>query len=268
MRELIKNILKPGAANWENEKRLREYLQEFFLFTLYRKKIYQQIVFCGGTALRFLYRLRRFSEDLDFSLSNSVKTCDFKAIVEGVSNEFIKAGYKLNVKIKEKMNVHSALFRFSQLLHEFNLSGLQSENVAIKFEIDTNHPQGGNEKNYYYQGQHFFYINHYDLSSLFAGKLHAIFCREYIKGRDFYDLLWYLGQKELAPNFNFLNNALQQTHSGYKQLDGSNWKNHIKERIINVDFDKVREDVRKFLDDEKEADLLIQDTFIHLLERI
>ena len=109
---------------------------------------------------------------------------------------------------------------------------------------------------------------HYDLASLFAGKVHALLCREYTKGRDWYDLLWYLTKfKGLEPNFIMLNNAMVQTSRKPVELTAGNWKAEIKKTVETLDWVKVRNDVSRFLEDSGEIRLLESKTFVNLLEK-
>ncbi|MEA3432917.1 MAG: nucleotidyl transferase AbiEii/AbiGii toxin family protein [candidate division WOR-3 bacterium] len=82
MKGYIGDIIDKSLPREDNENRLREYIQKYLLFILYRKKFYYELIFTGGTALRFLYKLRRFSEDLDFSLSKKARNYDFLKMLE------------------------------------------------------------------------------------------------------------------------------------------------------------------------------------------
>ena len=97
MKDHLRDIVNENFSKEVNVNRLREYLQEYLLYILYRRKIYKELVFCGGTALRFLYKIRRFSEDLDFSLSEQLSSCDFEQILKSAH-----ANYN-----KNRINIHS-----------------------------------------------------------------------------------------------------------------------------------------------------------------
>ena len=266
MRDYIKSVVDPNLTQNQNLNRIREYLQAYFLNVIYKNKFYQNIVFTGGTALRFIYRIRRFSEDLDFSLSAKAKNYNFTDMVENILQEFKLAGYDLEIKYDESRAVHSALLKFSGILFETGLSPLKGQKIAIKVEIDSNPPKGGIEISSVYNSNFMFYMLHYDAASLFAGKVHALLCREYTKGRDWYDLLWYLTKfKGLEPNFIMLNNAMAQTSPKPVKLTGGNWKAEIKNAVETLDWAKVRNDVSRFLEDDSELGLLESKTFVNLL---
>jgi hypothetical protein len=120
--------------------------------------------------------------------------------------------------------------------------------LAIKLEIDTNPPaQAGLDTT---QVKHHVpvHLQHHDRASLFAGKLHAILQREYVKGRDWYDLYWYLRQSEWpAPNLAMLNSALAQSGWDKGEVMANNWRVHVRERLEALDWGQVVADVQRFL---------------------
>ena len=268
MRDYIKSIVSKKASADDNLNHIREYIQAYFLYVIYRKKYYQDMVFTGGTALRFIHQIRRFSEDIDFSLSSRVKQIDFNAMMRDIAQEFKQAGYALEIKTKTRLAVNSALLKFSGILFETGLSPLKDEKFLIKVEIDSRPPAGGVEEHTMINTPFMFYMLHYDPASLFAGKVHALLCRQYAKGRDWYDLLWYLTKfKGLEPNFIMLNNAMAQTSRKPVKLTAGNWKVEIKKTVETLDWAKVRNDVSRFLEDSGELSLLESKTFVNLLEK-
>ncbi len=268
MKDYIKSIINKKAGNDENLNRLREYIQVYFLYIIYRKKYYNNIVFTGGTALRFIHGMRRFSEDLDFSLSVCAHGYDFLGMMKDVKQEFELAGYSVEIKPKIKGVVHSAQLRFAQILFETGLSSLKDEKLMIKVEIDSNPPQGGIETHTLYNAIFMFYMVHYDLASLFAGKLHALLCRKYTKGRDWYDVMWYLTKfKNIEPNYIMLNNAIAQTTKNYLLNSGENWKSQLLKAARALDWAQIKNDVGRFLEDSTELELLNYETYAKLLNK-
>jgi len=267
MKDYIKEIVDEKFSLQDNRNRIREYIQKFLLYILYKNKLYKDLVFVGGTALRFLYQIKRFSENLDFSLSYKAKKYDFKNILKTAEEEFIASGYEIEIKYDMSKNVHNAFLKFPELLFEYGLSPHKDEKISIKIEIDTNPPGGGREEVALYNSIFMFYVLRYDLASLFAGKLHALLCREYTKGRDWYDLLWYLTTfKELEPNFVMLNNAIGQTMRKPFQVDRKNWKDKLKGAIDNFDIKKAKNDVWRFLENPIEIELLTKKNLYKLLD--
>ncbi len=267
MRDYIKSIVDKNLTQNDNFNRVREYIQSYLLYVIYKKKFFQNLVFTGGTVLRFVHKIRRFSEDIDFSLSANAKNYDFNEMIKGILYEFKLAGYDIDIKHNSERAVHSALLKFSGILFEAGLSPLKSQKIAIKLEIDTNPPKGGKEESSVYNVLFNFYMFHYDLASLLAGKVHALICREYTKGRDWYDLMWYLGNfKELEPNFIMLNNALAQTEGNPITFTPENWKEELKKAAQKTDFAKIRADVGRFLERHEEVEFLKLGTFENLLK--
>ncbi|MBC7362786.1 MAG: nucleotidyl transferase AbiEii/AbiGii toxin family protein [Candidatus Aminicenantes bacterium] len=241
----------------------REFLQLLILKILYDKGYFKNLAFVGGTALRFLYGLRRFSEDLDFSLINR-KGYDLDIFLERVAYELEKAGFSLEIKKSAEGSVHSAMFKFKDVLSLLGLSNQKGQKLFIKFEVDSNPPRGWRTELSLVSKHFVFTVTHFDIPSLYATKLHACFFRKYIKGRDFYDLIWYLGRKAI-PNFELLNNAIEQTEHKKINLNADNFNDFLKERLAGVDFVKVRKDVERFIEDKNELKLLDKDLILKLI---
>ena len=231
----------------------REFLQILTLKILNDKKFSQQIAFVGGTSLRILYDLKRFSEDLDFSLMSKEKY-DFDKIHRELSKEFKLYGLAFEAQPHKQKTVHSMMMKFSGLLKELGLSPLPSQKLSIKLEIDTNPPAGWELGNTIVSKNYTFNIVHYNLPSLYAGKLHACFYRKFTKGRDFYDLIWYLGKK-VKPNFTLLNNAIAQTQGKNPKISESNFKAYLLDGVKRIDFASAKKDVERFLEDKSELNL-------------
>lgn len=266
MEDYIRNIVDNKDSLQNNTNKIREYIQKYLLYILYKKNIYKDLVFVGGTALRFLYQIRRFSENLDFNLSYKAEKYDFENILNIIKREFIASGYQVEIKYNISKSVHSAFFKFPNLLFEYGLSQHKDEKISIKIEMDTKSPRGGKEEIALYNSIFMFYILHQDISSLFAGKLHALFCRKYTKGRDWYDLLWYFTtHKNLEPNFVMLNNAIKQTMKNPFQVDEKNWKYKLKEVIDKFDIEKAKDDVLRFLENPMELEFLTKENLYRVL---
>ena len=113
------------------------------------------------------------------------------------------------------------------------------------------------------------HLQHHDRSSLLAGKLHALLQRPYLKGRDVYDLVWFLSDPDWpAPNLTMLNNALRQTGWQGPSLTELTWRDVVWDRLESVSWDQVVDDVRPFLEP-RAADpmLLNRETVRDLLAR-
>ena len=235
---------------------LREYLQAHILFSFQAERAFERIAFVGGTALRFLYGLRRYSEDLVFSLERP-EAYDFKQLLNRVESDLTKAGFDVTVHPREHAPVHSAFVRFPGLLYESGLSPHQTEKLAVKIEIDTSPPVGATLQTTVINRHFLVALQHHDLPSLMAGRLHALLSRPYAKGRDIYDLLWYLSRSEpTVPNIPLLRNALAQTNWHGAQVTTGTWKTVVELRLRDVNLVEVADDVGPFLESPEERTLL------------
>ncbi|HUF37141.1 MAG TPA: nucleotidyl transferase AbiEii/AbiGii toxin family protein [Anaerolineales bacterium] len=234
----------------------REYLQAQILGSLQRTGAMIPLAFHGGTALRFLFAIDRFSEDLDFALEGDRGGYDFRRFLEAVRTDLEAQAYPVELKVDDHRVVHSAFVRFPGLLFELGLSAQRSEVIAVKLEVDTKPPEGAGLATTLIRRHVLLNLQHHDRASLLAGKLHAILQRAYLKGRDVYDLVWYLSDPGWPPpNLVLLNNALVQTGWDRGELTANNWREMIRSRFEETDWEGVRRDVRPFL--EREADLAL-----------
>jgi predicted nucleotidyltransferase component of viral defense system len=245
----------------------REYLQARVLESLQENGAFVHWVFVGGTALRFLYLMPRFSEDLDFSLVKAGLEDDFTELMKNIKSTFETEDYKLTVKAKIEKTVKSAFLKFEGLLYEIGLSSHRSETISIKVEIDTNPPSKAVFETSVVRRHCLLNLLHYDKSSLLAGKLHALLSRRYVKGRDIYDLMWYLSDRTWPkPNIAFLNNALKQTGWRGRKITIDNWRKETAIRISKYDWDKVISDVRPFVEKQRDLEMLTKEILIKSLE--
>ncbi len=266
MKAYIEQLLSGVADPIAGRNLVREYLQARILESLQHSGAMVPLAFHGGTALRFLYAMPRFSEDLDFALERSQSSYDFRAYLRAMQAEFEKEGYQVGVKLNDRKTVNSAFVRFNNLLYEFGLSAQRDEVLAVKIEVDTNPPAGAGLETTLIRRHVTLRLQHHDRASLLAGKLHALFQRRYVKGRDLYDLLWYLSDPDWPdPNLTLLRNALQQTGWDGAAPNEQNWRDILCQRLRNIDWKKSVADVKPFLERSDEVALLNQENFEKLL---
>lgn len=247
---------------------LREYLQAHVLYSLQSVRAFERIAFVGGTALRFLYGLRRYSEDVDFSLEDA-KGYRFGRLLDRVEADLANAGFDVTIHPHEGEPVHSAFVRLSGLLYEAGLSPHRTEKLSVRIEIDTRPPAGATTKTTLINRYFLVALLHYDIPSLMAGKLHALLSRPYTKGRDIYDLLWYLSRADsVDPNVSLLRNALAQTGWSGPQVSAENWRQVIADKIVALDFEKIAEDVGPFLERPEDRALVTRETVLSALRPV
>ena len=139
-------------------------------------------------------------------------------------------------------------------MKDLGLSGHAAQNLSIKIEVDSNPPLGWRTETTLVNKTYLFSLVHFDLPSMYATKLHACFFRKYTKGRDFYDLIWYLGKKT-RPNYAVLNNAIKQTEGRNFGINEHAFKDFLLTEIQRIDFEKAKADVERFLEDKSELKL-------------
>jgi hypothetical protein len=224
------------------------------------------LAFQGGTALRFLYSSSRYSEDLDFALERSSSQYDLRAYLERMRREFNAETYNVEFKVSDKRVVQSAFIGFAGLLHELGLSPRKNQLISVKIEVDTKPPPGAILSTTVVRRHVTLHLQHHDRASLLAGKLHAILRRPYVKGRDLYDLLWYLSDPNWpAPNLDLLNNALQQTGWTGGLLIEQSWQGAVAEKLKGVTWEHVVADVQPFLDQAADGNILTHENLLRLL---
>jgi hypothetical protein len=245
---------------------VREYLQARILGVLQRMGAMLPLAFQGGTALRFLYALPRHSEDLDFALERDATDYDLRRYIDAIRRDFEAEAYDVTLKLSDRKPVHSAFVRFPRLLHELGLAPRPAHAFSVKIEVDTRPPQGARLETTVVRRHVILRLQHHDPSSLFAGKLHAILVRPWVKGRDIYDLLWYLSDPSWPdPNLDLLNNALSQTRWSGPPLDERTWTAAVQRRLETMSFDRVVSDVEPFLEIRSELASLTRENLLTLL---
>lgn len=266
MKAYIEYLLENNTDTIRGRNLLREYLQARILESLQRSEAMLPLAFHGGTALRFLFAIPRYSEDLDFALENPGLAYDFKKYLRAIQELFGREGYQVVIQVNDKKTVNAAFVKFQHLLYEFGLSAQRDEVLSVKIEVDTNPPKGAGLDTTLVRRHTALHLQHHDRASLLAGKIHAILNRPYVKGRDLYDLMWYLSDPDWPkPNLSLLQNALLQTGWREEMPDQHNWRAILCNRLRNIDFDKCLTDVKPFLERDAETDLLTQENFSKLL---
>lgn len=267
MKDYLAELVRGASSPVEGRNRAREYLQARLLGALQRAGAMVPLAFHGGTALRFLYAIPRYSEDLDFALEKDRERYDFRSYLRAVKSVLTAEGYTLELKVNDRKVVHSAFVRFPGLLYELGLSPHRNEVLAVKIKVDTHPPAGAGLETTLIRRYLPLHLQHHDRASLLAGKLHAILQRPYIKGRDLYDLLWYLSDPEWPPpNLTLLNNALRQTGWDREALTDQTWRAVVRQRLESIAWEQVLADVRPFLEASAAHNLLTPANLIKLLE--
>jgi len=251
---ITERLQKYSIQSAEAEKdALKEILQAIILYGLSGTEFFEEALFQGGTALRILHNLQRFSEDLDFILKKpnpDFKWQPFLRAIEDVCKEFGIVSEVID-KSKSDHTVQKMILKDNSIVKFLNLSFHHhfEKKLTIKLKIDTNPPAGSTSEIKFLDFPLAFMVEAQDLPSNFAGKSHALLCRKYMKGRDWYDFLWYVS-KEISPNFVFLSNAINQQGpwAGQNiQVTGQWYLAALQEKIKIIDWEKAADEVAPFL---------------------
>lgn len=247
---------------------MREYLQASILRIMHDNKVFRSTAFLGGTALRFLYDLPRFSEDLDFSLTGT-KQYGFVDLAVKIKQELELAGYNISINYNDEKTVQYAMVKFDKLMYEAEISPHRDQKFSIKIELDTNPPEGAGLKTNIVNKYFPISFLSYDIPSLFAGKLHALLSRKYTKGRDYFDLGWYLSRwKNITPNIALLQNALKQTGWRGEMPSENTWQDLLYLVIQKADWQKVEEDVENFLENPSDMNVFTKKDMLVLIQGV
>jgi len=285
MNEAIARMLEPYQCRSleDHLQASREILQEIALLGLWRSKFFDKAAFYGGTALRILYGLDRFSEDLDFSLLSPMENFDFSGYTAALQKEIAAFGFDVRVEQRKKAvksAIQSAFLKantLNQLLvieacEEYIKSLPRGQLLKIKLEVDTDPPPGFETQTRYLLRPIPFAVRVYVLPDLFAGKMHAILCRRWkarVKGRDWYDLVWYAAN---YPKLHLAHLEQRMRQSGHfsddKPLSPEVFKDLLFKAIKILKIDHVRNEVEPFVKNPAELKLWSHDFFYEVASRI
>ncbi len=262
---------------------LREILQEIALLGLWRSKFFEHSAFYGGTALRVLYGLDRYSEDLDFSLLKPDDLFSLEAYAGSLQREINSFGFQVDFERRRKSlqtPIESAFLKtntYKQLIiieaSEDLLRDLHPlKNLKIKLEVDTD-PPGGFETETRYVLQPFpFSVRIFSLPDLFAGKLHAVLCRHWrsrVKGRDWYDLIWY-ASKHPEVRLSHLEARMRQSgnYCEKRPLSAEKLRRLLREAVDTLNVAKSRQEVSPFVRDHRALDVWSREFFADVVQRV
>ena len=267
----------------DSVRALREILQEVTLLGLWRSKFFDKAAFYGGTALRLLYGLDRFSEDLDFSLLAPSPTFELARYGEALGDELAAFGFDVRFEarqVRTERTVQSAFLKADtwqqMLVIGFNDSALmglpRGQVLKIKLEVDTNPPAGFDTEVRFLLQPVPFPVRVYTLPDLFAGKMHAVLCRRWkdrVKGRDWYDLVWYVTHH---PQLHLAHLEQRMRQSGHWREQGpltaAEFFRLLAAAIDHLDVELARKEVEVFVRDPGNLAVWSRDFFHDVARRI
>lgn len=279
----IQRMLNNYPDSMPQLDKLREILQQTALLGLARHQFFQHAVFYGGTALRILYGLDRYSEDLDFSLLTPHPNFDFAPFLQGMHQELQAMGFELDVDIRKKKQDSAILSAFlkantlSMLLSIQGRSKMKGVNpdqkIQIKLEIDTDPPLSHLPlENKLVSNPIPFYVATYAIADLFAGKMHAALCRNWknrVKGRDWYDLIWYI-QNNTPVHLAHLRERMKQTKhlQSEEKLGKKELLDRLHAKIDEIDWESAKSDIAVFIPDKQRLSIWSPSFFHDLIDKI
>jgi predicted nucleotidyltransferase component of viral defense system len=262
---------------------LREILQEIALFGLWRSRFYENAAFYRGTALRILYGLDRFSEDLDFTLIDQNPDFDFGRHIDALKKEIGSFGFDADVskkKKKEDGQVQSAFLKVDSLKHLLVIEAPREiagripkgQVIKIKMEVDTLPPPGFETENKYVLNPVPFSVRTVVLPDLFAGKMHAVLCRQWktrVKGRDWYDLIWYCANH---PELHLAHLTQRMIQSGHLNegdvLDKNKFVALYLNAVEQLDVGQAKAEVEPFISNPEMLTVWSKELFKDIVTRI
>ena len=285
MNEAVRQMLDKYSCETRDDYlgALREILQQLALLGLWRSKFFEHAAFYGGTALRVLHGLDRYSEDLDFSLLQAREGFELGAYGEALRRELLSFGFAVDF-VAHPPNARSAIasaFLKANTLRQMLVVRANDERtrgihpgelLKIRLEVDTDPPGGFTTESRVVLLPVPFSVRVYSLPDLFAGKMHAVLCRKWktrVKGRDWYDLVWYAGHH---PHLHLAHLEARMRHSGdwteKTPLGPDDLHRLLRDAVRNLDVAKTRQEVERYVRDKRPLDLWSRDFFLQVAQRI
>lgn len=243
--------------------------QQIILAGLYNGGFFDKAAFYGGTCLRIFHGLKRFSEDLDFSLLGADDNFDFARYFQPIIDAFALVGRSVDITKKDKKTfgrVESAFLKDNTDV--FDVSFQTDKSIKIKIEVDTRPPMKFQTEQKFLLQPQAFMTRCFTLPDLYAGKMHALVYRAWknrVKGRDWYDFVWYVGNN-VPLDFNHLAERVREFNG--EEIDRETFMIKLKERLACTDINQVKSDVLPFIRNPRELDLWTNDFFLQVSEMI
>jgi hypothetical protein len=269
---------KRYATTEEETLALREITQEIALAALSRTDFFKKAAFQGGTCLRIFHGLERFSEDLDFALLEENPHFQFEPYLSTLRTEFAAYGYtiQLDDRSRAEAPVKLAFLKDQSIGKILTFSYRKPRDIAvpirIKLEVDTRPPAGAQTESRFADFPFAFAVTLHTLPSLFAGKSHALLCREFVKGRDWFDFGWYVARRT-PIRFELLAAALNQQGPWKGRgitVDAAWYFAEMEKKIRSIDWEAAKADTRRFLahTQQQSLDVWGVDFFLDCLQKL
>jgi len=278
MKDIILQMIERQAPQSLNEYdiALKEIIQRICLLGLWRSRFFEHAAFYGGTALRLLYGLDRFSEDLDFSLLFQEKNFRMEPFFNALYRELEGFGFEAEITETAKADrgqIAAGFIKSNTRLHLLRIGVPErltrqipaNQLLKVKFEVDIDPPPGFDTEIRYILQPIPFSVRTFIQEDLFAGKMHALLCRRWgqrVKGRDWYDLVWFARQ-EIPLNLDHLATRMRQSGDlgPGEALTNQVWLDRLSQAIQDTEIDSAKKDVMPFLKDSSQLEIWSEEFF-------
>lgn len=256
----------------DRQNAIHEVMQQITLAALYRTGFFDKAAFYGGTCLRIFYNLQRFSEDMDFSLLEKDENFTLEGYFDAIKNEFNAHGRDVIITRKTKIknsNIESAFLKDNSEI--YNIEFQTQRSVKIKIEVDRDPPPGFKTEYKLLLLPFSFMTRCFTLPGLFAGKMHAFLFRNWknrVKGRDWYDLEWYVRNEYKLYLRHFKERCIQGGQVLPDNFSHVEFLNLMRKRIADTNIERVKADVSPFVKDTTELEIWSTEYFLKLIKLI
>ena len=265
--ELVEGYRTQGDKELSNAQ--REVMQKVALAGLSRGGFFKHAAFYGGTCLRIFHKLRRYSEDMDFSLIKKDDNIHIENFFQPIVDEFKAIGMPVEIVKKDKKTfgrVESAFLK--ENTETYDIKFQTRKTLKVKFELDTDPPLHFSTEQKLLFEPYSFSVNCFVLPDLFAGKMHALVYRAWqrrIKGRDWYDFEWYVRHR-VPLDFRHLSERIREFNGS--DISKERFLQQLREKLGNTDINLVKQDVLPYVDDAHELDIWSNDYFLQIADMV
>lgn len=247
----------------------REVMQKMALAGLNRGGFFDHAAFYGGTCLRIFHGLKRYSEDMDFSLTEKNDQIHIENYFQAIVDEFKTVGMPVEIVKKDKKSfgrVESAFLK--EDTEAYDIKFQTRKMMKVKIELDTNPPLCFSTEQRLVMQPYSFTVRCFTLPDLYAGKMHALVYRAWqrrIKGRDWYDFEWYV-RNRVPLDFKHLQERIRE-FSG-NEVSKEEFMTTLREKLANADIHLAKQDVLSYIENNRELDIWSNEYFLQLVDMI
>lgn len=247
----------------------REVMQKMALAGLNRGGFFDHAAFYGGTCLRIFHGLKRFSEDMDFSLTEKNDQIHIENYFQAIVDEFKTVGMPVEIVKKDKKSfgrVESAFLK--EDTEAYDIKFQTRKMMKVKIELDTNPPLCFSTEQKLIIQPYSFTVRCFTLPDLYAGKMHALVYRAWqrrIKGRDWYDFEWYV-RNRVPLDFKHLQERIREFNG--TEVSKEEFMTTLREKLANTDINLVKQDVMSYIENDRELDIWSNEYFLQLADMI